>query len=150
MAWLKDNFDSFFSATLVEWSTGASTSVGSLRAISFEDTYAGRVVNFEVDQFDVRSSKLQLDIVMSAADYGKAGALFVTPNMKLENLTYVADVPATRLSYTVEMLDMDLGTGQIKFSHAINMEWLEENFADFFNIYLVDNDDGLNYALGDF
>jgi len=149
MAWLKDNFDSFFSANLDEWSTGASTSVDSLKAISFEDTYAGRVVNFEVDSFDVRTFKLRLDVVMSAADYGKSGALFVTSNMKLENLSYVAVVPATRLSYTVEMLDMDLGTGQIKFSHAINMAWLEDNFTAFFNIYLLGNDDGLNYALGD-
>ena len=149
MAWLKDNFDSFFSATLVEWSTGASTNVDSLKALSFEDTYAGRVVNFEVDSFDVRTFKLQLDVVMGAADYGKAGALFVIPNAKLDNLNYVADVPATRLSYTVEMLDMDLGTGQIKFSHAINMAWLEENFSEFFNIYLLGNDDGLNYAVGD-
>ena len=149
MAWLKDNFDSFFSATLVEWSTGASTNVDSLKAISFENIYAGRVVNFEVDSFDVRTFKLQLDVVMGAADYGKEGALFVIPNAKLDNLNYVADVPATRLSYTVKMLDMDLGTGQIKFSHAINMAWLEENFPQFFNIYLLGNDDGLNYALGD-
>ena len=82
---------------------------------------------------------------MGLADYSKTGALFVTPNMKLENLNYVADVPATRLSYTVEMLDMDLGTGQIKFSHAINMKWLEENFEDFFTVYLLD-DEGVQGA----
>ena len=149
MAWLKDNFDSFFSAKMVDWSTGASTSIDSLKAISYEDNYAGRVVNFEVDAFDVRASKLQVDVVMSLADYSKTGALFVTPNMKLENLNYVADVPATRLSYTVEMLDMDLGTGQIRFSHAINMKWLEENFSAFFTVYLVDDEGVEGDALPD-
>ena len=149
MAWLKDNFDSFFSAKMVDWSTGASTSIDSLKAISYEDNYAGRVVNFEVDAFDVRASKLQVDVVMSLADYSKTGALFVTPNMKLENLNYVADVPATRLSYTVEMLDMDLGTGQIRFSHAINMKWLEENFSAFFTVYLVDDEGVEGAALPD-
>ena len=149
MAWLKDNFDSFFSAKMVDWSTGASTSIDSLKAISYEDNYAGRVVNFEVDAFDVRASKLQVDVVMSLADYSKTGALFVTPNMKLENLNYVADVPATRLSYTVEMLDMDLGTGQIRFSHAINMKWLEENFSAFFTVYLVDDEGVEGDALRD-
>ena len=86
---------------------------------------------------------------MGLADYSKTGALFVTPNMKLENLNYVADVPATRLSYTVEMLDMDLGTGQIKFSHAINMKWLEENFEDFFTVYLLDDEGVQGAALKD-
>lgn len=56
MAWLKDNFDSFFSAKMVDLSTGASSSIDSLKAISYEDVYAGRVVNFEVDAFDVRAS----------------------------------------------------------------------------------------------
>ena len=86
---------------------------------------------------------------MSLADYSKTGALFVTPNMKLENLNYVADVPATRLSYTVEMLDMDLGTGQIRFSHSINMKWLEENFDAFFTVYLVDDEGVKGDALQD-
>ena len=149
MAWLKDNFDSFFSAKMVDLSTGASSSIDSLKAISYEDVYAGRVVNFEVDAFDVRASNLQVDVVMSLADYSKTGALFVTPNMKLENLNYVADVPATRLSYTVEMLDMDLGTGQIRFSHAINMKWLEENFDAFFTVYLVDDEGVKGDALQD-
>ena len=52
--------------------------------------------------------------------------------MVLDNQEYNADVPATKLSYMVTMLDMALGTGQIKFTHAINMEWLEDNFSDFF------------------
>ena len=135
---------------MVDSSTNAVTSVDSLKVISYEDTYAGRVVNFEVDAFDVRASKLRFNIVMGTIDYGKSGALFLTPNMVLDNKVYDADVPATTLSYTVEMIDMDLGSGQIKFSHAINMEWLEDNMTSFFNIYLVDKESGLNFALEDF
>ena len=135
---------------MVDSSTNAVTSVDSLKVISYEDTYAGRVVNFEVDAFDVRASKLRFNIVMGTIDYGKSGALFLTPNMVLDNKVYDADVPATKLSYTVEMIDMDLGSGQIKFSHAINMEWLEDNMTSFWNIYLVDKESGLNFALKDF
>ena len=87
MAWLKDNFDNFFSAFLIDNSTNAVTSIDSLRAIRFDDTYAGQVIDFEVAAFDVRASTLRLDIVMSAVDYVKADALFVTPNMKLDSLS---------------------------------------------------------------
>ena len=130
-------------------SSGTWTPTDTLKAISYEDTYAGRIINFEVAAFDVRSSGLKIDVEMGIADYAKTGALFVTPDMKLDTLSIVAAIPSTKLSYTVEMLDLDLGTGQIKFSHAINMVWLENNFSSFFRIYLLDKSSGVNKALLD-
>ena len=87
---------------------------------------------------------------MASNDYSQTGQLFVTSNMKLDNLFIMAEVPATKLSYEVQMLDMDLGTGQIKFSHAINMEWLEENFSDFFSVSVVDDASGDETVPADF
>ena len=75
---------------------------------------------------------MKVTVDMGKVDYSKEGALFFNNNMVLDNQEYNADVPATKLSYMVTMLDMALGTGQIKFTHAINMEWLEDNFSDFF------------------
>ena len=62
--------------------------------------------------------------------------------MKLESLNIEADVPATKLSLEVQMLNMDNGTGQIKFNHSINMSWLEKNFSGFFAVSMVNNESG--------
>ena len=78
------------------------------------------------------------------SEYGKTGALYLKEPMNLDNTKATAEIPATPLTYTVTVTDVgtadEPGKGQIKFSHAINMVWLEENFSDFFNAYVVAND----------
>ena len=60
-------------------------------------------------------------------------------------------MPPTPLTYTVIITDYDEGKGQIKFSHPINMVWLEENFYDLFAIYKVKEEKpDVNYVLTDF
>lgn len=79
------------------------------------------------------------------SEYGEAGALYLKEPMSLDNIKATAVIPATPLTYTVTVTDEGTdevaGKGQIKFSHPINMEWLEENFLDFFNASVVANDE---------
>ena len=70
MAWLQENFDSFFSAFLVNNETSQVTSVNSLEATSFDGNNAGTIIDFQVPTFDVKASTLSLGIVMGINDYG--------------------------------------------------------------------------------
>ena len=70
MAWLLENFDSFFSAFLVNNETSQVTSVNSLEASSFDRNNAGTIIDFQVPTFDVKASTLSLGIVMGINDFG--------------------------------------------------------------------------------
>jgi len=43
----------------------------------------------------------------------------------------------TQVNYTIEYVD-DKGHGSLKFTHPIYMQWLEENWENFFDIYWRD------------
>jgi hypothetical protein len=43
----------------------------------------------------------------------------------------------TQVNYTINWVN-DKGLGSLKFTSPINMDWLEQNFADFFHIFWRD------------
>ena len=104
----------------------------------------GKVIDFEVPAFDVTTEFLIFDIIMDADTYSADNALFILPanaegptkmviDLDSDNLEVVAVIPPSELTYTVTITDMEAGTGEIVFSLPVDMEWLEDNFNDFFS-----------------
>ena len=108
--------------------------------LEFGAQYAGQTVNFSVAAFDPLKVRMEVEVVAFESEYGKVGGLYLTHTMKLVTLKAVAVVPPTPLTYTVTITDKEKGTGQIKFSHPINMVWLEDNFYDLFRIYMLEEE----------
>ena len=68
-------------------------------------------------------------------------------------LGLLVSAKSTSVSYSLEIVDAKLGNGLMKFSHPVNMEWLEGNFYDIFDAYHTlakDGDSGKKYVLLDF
>lgn len=158
MVWLETNFDDLFAAYLLDADThaplvddlGLPVDAGVLFAITFDSNEDGMVVDFSIPTFDVSNAILEVDVEMDYADYGAAGALFIVPSdaatdtlVELDTLAYDVDIPDSTLTYTVEITDATTGEGEIVFSHAIDMVWLEEHFFHFFTFTLVEDATGL-------
>ena len=121
----------------------------------------GKVIDFEVPAFDVTTEFLIFDIIMDADTYSADNALFILPanaegptkmviDLDSDNLEVVAVIPPSELTYTVTITDMEAGTGEIVFSLPVDMEWLEDNFNDFFSMVLVSDEGDTESDFDDF
>ena len=121
----------------------------------------GKVIDFEVPAFDVTTEFLIFDIIMDADTYSANDALFILPadaegptkmviDLDSDNLEVLAVIPPSELSYTVTITDMEAGTGEIVFSLPVDMDWLEDNFDDFFSMTLVNDEDDAESDFDDF
>lgn len=62
-------------------------------------------------------------------------------NQEGENISYdigdKGESGKTQVNYTIEYVD-DKGHGSLKFTSPINMQWVEDNFNNFFHVYWRD------------
>jgi hypothetical protein len=149
MAWLEKNFADVFSWKVYELGgTGAeiTDSASKLTATKFDSDAAKpkMVVDFKIENFDFKSESITLAV---DKDFSGLKDLFIRPAgikedtaLEFEYTLYTMDIPRTQLTYIVTITDLENGKGNLKFSHPVEMDWLEDNIENMFDIYLEDAD----------
>lgn len=83
-----------------------------------------------------------------ANDYQGLDKFFIRPTeikddvaLEFGNLEAKVIIPPTDLTFLVTITDLEKGKGNMKFSHPVDMVWLEANYLSIFNIKVVTDDE---------
>lgn len=142
MTWVEANFESMFtvSASNTEKGDPVSSDALKLTATKFDSDVEmpGQVLDFKISSYDFKQDTVTITVNDQIDGFA---SVFIRPedvkeDSELELASLTVDIAILPTELTYEVTTTDNQTGFVRFSHPVNMKWLEENFSAFFAIYL--------------